>query len=169
MEIEVKIELTGQAINDIAYALADIGHSLSTLATSKGKECTCHSKISTPTQEAKTPATPVTPVAPATPVQQTQIPVQQTPVTPVAQAVEQTAPAQTTVQTPVDVPKPIPTEAPTYTLNDLQVACAPIIDGGGREQILEGIKSFGVASLLDLPEAKYGEFAAFLRQLGGAI
>ena len=149
MEIEVKIELTGQAIDDIAYALADIGHSLSTLATSKGKECACHSKTSTPTQEAKTP------------VQQTQ--------TPVAQAVEQTAPAQTTVQTPVDVPKPIPTEAPTYTLNDLQVACAPIIDGGGREQILEGIKSFGVASLLDLPEAKYGEFAAFLRQLGGAI
>lgn len=163
MEIEVKIELTGQAIDDIAYALADIGHSLSTLATSKGKECACHSKISTPTQEAKTPVqqTPVTLVTPVTPVQQTQ--------TPVAQAVEQTAPAQTAVQTPVDVPKPIPTEAPTYTLNDLQVACAPIIDGGGREQILEGIKSFGVASLLDLPEAKYGEFAAFLRQLGGAI
>ena len=163
MEIEVKIELTGQAIDDIAYALADIGHSLSTLAASKGKECACHSKLSTPAQEAKTPVTPVQ-QTPVTPVQQTQ-----TPVASVAQAVEQTAPAQTTVQTPVDVPKPIPTEAPTYTLNDLQVACAPIIDGGGREQILEGIKSFGVASLLDLPEAKYGEFAAFLRRLGGAI
>lgn len=158
MEIEVKIELTGQAVNDIAYALADIGHSLSTLAASKGKECTCHSKASTPTQEAKTPVTPV---------QQT--PVQQTPVTPVAKAVEQTAPAQATVQTPADVPKPIPTETPAYTLNDLQVACAPILDGGGREKILEGIKSFGVASLFDLPEARYGEFAAFLRQLGGAI
>lgn len=62
-----------------------------------------------------------------------------------------------------------PTSAPAYTIEQLQTAIAPLLDAGKVAQIQQLVQSFGVATLMDIPKERYGEFANGLRNLGGVI
>lgn len=94
---------------------------------------------------------------------------------------EQTAPAptappaapETTVSAaPIApaTPAPIPTAgAPTYTVEELQLACAPLMDANRMGEIQSAIAKFGATSLLDVPKEQYGALAADLRALGARL
>lgn len=112
------------------------------------------------TPETFTPA-PMTPP----PVQQAPVtppPMQQAPVTPSVQQPAQQAPAVPPVQ-------PVPTTAPSYTLDDLTRAAIPLMDSGRQPELLQLIRSFGVDAMPSLPQAQYGAFATALRGLGAQI
>ncbi len=88
-------------------------------------------------------------------------------------------PAQVIMQQPAAQPVPIqqpapaaavPTAAPKqYTLPEIQAACAPLMEAGKTDQLSDVMKSMGVNSLMELPEAKYGELAVKLRALGARL
>lgn len=94
---------------------------------------------------------------------------------------EQAAPApsvpsatsETTVPaTPITpaTPAPIPTAgAPTYTVEELQLACAPLMDANRMGEIQSAIAKYGATSLLDIPKEQYGALAADLRALGARL
>ena len=100
------------------------------------------------------------------------------------QTVPTNAVASTAMPTPLPVPTTVPTSAPTampnsvpvqpsnvpnYTIGQLQTAIAPLLDAGKVAQIQALVQSFGVATLMDIPPARYGEFANGLRNLGGVL
>ena len=67
-------------------------------------------------------------------------------------------------------PAPIPTAAaPTYTVEELQLACAPLMDANRMGEIQSAIAKYGAASLLDVPKEQYGALAADLRALGARL
>ncbi len=91
--------------------------------------------------------------------QQTQPPSPQTPVT--VPAVHQ--PTLPPVQTaPVAPP-------PTYDVETLGRAAAPLMAQGRQQELVGLLQSFGVQALTQLPPNKYGEFATALRGLGAQI
>lgn len=59
--------------------------------------------------------------------------------------------------------------AHVYTLPELQAACAPLMDQGKLNELQQVVASFGVTNLLDIPEARYGELATKLRELGARL
>lgn len=81
------------------------------------------------------------------------------------------------VQTPeptapvINQPAPAVPAAPAhvYTLPELQAACAPLMDQGKLNELQQVVASFGVTNLLDIPEARYGELATKLRELGARL
>lgn len=111
------------------------------------------------------PAVPNPPVN-AVPVQP---PVQQQLVPPAPVAPQPSIP----VTAPAPQPAPaaaIPTAAPKqYTLPELQAACGPLMDAGKMDELSAIIQAFGVTSLMDLPQDKYGELAVQLRALGARL
>jgi len=66
-------------------------------------------------------------------------------------------------------PVPVAAPAPTYTIEQLQRATAPLIDAGKLSAIQGLMQSMGIASLFDLPKEQYGEFAEALREMGAQI
>ncbi len=100
-------------------------------------------------------------------------PVESRPLTPVSE------PAQVTMQPPaaqpvaMQQPAPaaaVPTAAPKqYTLPEIQAACGPLMDAGKMNELAEVIKSFGVASLMELPADQYGNLVIKLRALGARL
>lgn len=83
------------------------------------------------------------------------------PAAPVAPA----TPAPTSVP-PAAVPTAV---APTYTVEELQVACAPLLDAGHMADLQQILTKFGATSLLDVPKERYGALAAELRTLGARL
>ena len=59
--------------------------------------------------------------------------------------------------------------APAYTLQQLAVAAAPLLDAGRVVELQTLIRQFGVDSLTALPPERYGEYATALRSLGARI
>ena len=61
--------------------------------------------------------------------------------------------------------------APTlsYSLEQLSLAAAPLMDAGKTQELIAILQSFGVDSLQNLPPEKYGSFAVAVRSLGGQI
>ena len=74
---------------------------------------------------------------------------------------------------PPDVPAAAPivptAAAPTYTVEKLQTACAPLLDAGRMGDLQGLLARYGAASLLDIPKEQYGALAADLRALGARI
>lgn len=66
-------------------------------------------------------------------------------------------------------PAPVPTTAPSYTLDDLTKAAIPLMDSGRQPELLQLIQSFGVEALPSLRPEQYGAFATALRGLGAQI
>lgn len=66
-------------------------------------------------------------------------------------------------------PATAPTAAPTYTIAQLQTALSPLLDAGKVGQIQQLVQSFGVNTLMEIPPARYGEFANGLRAMGGVL
>lgn len=119
----------------------------------------------------KTFGAKVPPAVPNPPVNT--VPVQQ----PVQQQLVPPAPVAPQPSIPVTAPAPqpapaavIPTAAPKqYTLPELQAACGPLMDAGKMDELSAIIQAFGVTSLMDLPQDKYGELAVQLRALGARL
>jgi len=110
-----------------------------------------------------TPAPMPAPAPTATAAQQFSAPAQNTPV---YNAAPTAAPAP--APAPV-IPSNAPTSAPMYSIAQLQTACGPLADSGKLPELQKLIASFGVNSLAELPQARYGEFANGLRALGGVL
>ena len=95
------------------------------------------------------------------PVVQNPAPVVQQPVAPVAP----------TAAPDVPVAPPVPTApAKNYTWAEIQTACAPLIDNGASQQALMALlPKYGVQSLMNIPQARYGELVIDLRALGAKL
>ncbi|MEN1989856.1 hypothetical protein [Paenibacillus hubeiensis] len=66
-------------------------------------------------------------------------------------------------------PGTVPTTAPTYTIDQLGVAAQPVMDAGRGQELIAWMQQHGAQSLTGLDPKFYGEFATFLRSLGGRI
>ena len=96
-------------------------------------------------------AAPVTPAAPVPPA-------------PAAAPTAPTAPTQNAPTAPA-----VPTSAPSYTRDDLSRAAMTLMDKGMQAQLQQLIQSYGVNSLVELPQDQYGKFATALREMGAQI
>ncbi len=99
---------------------------------------------------------PAAPPAPTTapPIMQNPLPMQQ-------------------MQAPV-MQNPISTMAPTaqpavYTLEQLSLAAAPLMDAGKTDVLVALMQSFGVQTLQQLPQERYNDFAVAIRGMGAQI
>lgn len=59
--------------------------------------------------------------------------------------------------------------APTYTIERLGVAAGPLIDAGRSPELSSWITQRGAGALTQLDKSHYGDFATYLRSLGGNI
>ena len=85
-----------------------------------------------------------------------------------AEASASVTPIEATAVAPI--PAGVPVAAPKkYSLAEIQTACAPLMDAGKTDELAALIQSFGVGSLIDLPEDKYGELVVKLRALGARL
>ena len=131
-------------------------------------------KVSPTTVAPVPPTVQVTPAAaaPSTPLvaASTQPVVSAVAPVPTAQAPVQQPVAQTPV-TEVQQSAAIPTShvAQTYTVEQLQMAMAPLVDAGKMEEIRGLLNSFGVPSIMDLQPDQYGALATALRGMGAQI
>lgn len=83
----------------------------------------------------------------------------QTPVTPAAP-----------VAAPAPAAAPVPLAAPqSYTLEQLSVAAAPLLDAGKLQELQDLLRTFGVDAMTSLYPTQYGAFATALRGLGAKI
>lgn len=95
------------------------------------------------------------------------LPVQ--PVMPLAAPAQQPAQQPAQVQA-VPVQSTLPTApAPSYTQEQISVACVSLADQGKRAEVLQLMQSFGAASIIELKPEQYGNFALALRQMGAQI
>lgn len=86
---------------------------------------------------------------------------------PAAQAPAASAPAAPAA--PVQNTPAVPTTAPSYTRDDLSRAAMTLMDKGMQVQLQQLIQSYGVNSLVELPQDQYGNFATALRGMGAQI
>lgn len=106
------------------------------------------------------PAIPVVPNVPGAPVAPA---VPTTPAAPAAPVVSQTPPASPAQNAAV------PTSTASYTQDDLAKAAITLMDSGRQAELQKLLQNFGVASLPELPAARYREFATVLRTMGAPI
>lgn len=91
--------------------------------------------------------------------------------TPAVQPVAPIPPVQAAPATaPVVAPAPAPVAAPpTYTLDQIAVAGAALMDANKMDQLLALLAKYGVNAITQLPPEQYGAFATELRALGAQI
>ena len=96
----------------------------------------------------------------------TQTPASTVPAVPVA-------PVQNPTPHTAPVAPPAPTVpvagAPSYTIDQLAVAGAALVDAGKMEQLLALLAKYGVAAVTQLRPEQFGAFATELRALGAQI
>ncbi len=79
---------------------------------------------------------------------------------------------ETTVRTQeptTEEPKAVPTVSKVYTMDELAIAATGLMDKGKTNDLMALINSFNIASLVELPQDRYNDFALKLRELGGDI
>lgn len=153
MDINVNVKLSGDpelmmSLATLVQCIQDVLHvSNAQLASEKPAESSA--------------AVPESVEQKAAPVVQNPDPVVQQPVAPVAP----------TVAPDVPVAPPVPTApAKNYTWAEIQTACAPLIDNGASQQALMALlPKYGVQSLMNIPQARYGELVIDLRALGAKL
>lgn len=92
------------------------------------------------------------------------------------------APQISKVKIPDSAPKvakspAVPVQPPTvpvapakeYTQAEILAACGPLMDAGKVPELTQIIQEFGVASMMEIPQEKYGELAAKLRAMGAKL
>lgn len=60
-------------------------------------------------------------------------------------------------------------QAKEYTQAEILAACGPLMDAGKVLELTQIIQEFGVASMMEIPQEKYGELAVKLRALGAKL
>lgn len=174
MELKVTVLLPGmpEAINRLADAIT------SNTANRSGAKL-LDSAASTSTTSAQTavvtaaPAVTPTPAVPAT--ASTAPMVQAAPVAPVPAA--PVAPVAPSPVVPTSTPAPAaPVQAAAtqasarkYTLHDISIAGAALIENGKMGDLSRLLNSFGVQAITQLDESRYEAFAAGMRSLGASI
>lgn len=73
-----------------------------------------------------------------------------------------------TSQTPLPQ-APVPTQAQSYTMEQLAVAATQLVDAGRRAELVQLLAAFGVQALTALPKEQYGNFATSLRSMGAKL
>lgn len=150
--IPIQITLQAASAADAKQLVQDLAGTMSGMAPSAIPSNTEVSSVTPPQPPATQPgAQPAVPTAPAQPVS--------------TQPAAPPAPAAPT-QPPAGA---VPTTAPAYTLDQLGVAAGPVVDAGHSQALVEWINQRGASSLTQLNPQYYGEFATFLRSLGGRI
>lgn len=163
ISITVEAPALTEAINHLADAIKagcsqqDYAESLVDAETLEHLEQAAQiiSTIATPDPEPKAdpaPAAPATPAANQVPQVQTATPAAVTP------APAPVAPA----------PAPAPVQK-TYTLDELSLASAELIDNGKMQQIMAIIQKYGVPAINLLRPDQYESYAADIRAIGGKI
>lgn len=157
-EFKITVEATAlaNAIENLARAISanGMGNTIAAVTASVPKVATTPVSTSAPAQQfvsAPTATAPVVSVAAQVPV---------TVSAPVTAPGQQSANAALT---------PIPTAAPTYTLDMLAAAGSALIDAGKMNDLLGILSRYGVNALTELQPAVYGAVAAELRNLGANI
>ena len=119
--------------------------------------------------EPQTAPAPVAP-APIAPVNPTPAPAA-TQTAPVSTATAPVTPAVPVQANPAPVtPAPTaPVSVPTYTRDQLAKAATDTFMPNRMDELTNLLASFGVASLMELPETRFGEFATALRNIGAVI
>lgn len=87
------------------------------------------------------------------------------------------APKKAAIATESATIAPEPPAAPTvptaptkkYTLDELLAATAPLMDAGKISELQALMQKFGVPSMMEIPEDRYGELATALRELGAEL
>lgn len=59
--------------------------------------------------------------------------------------------------------------AKEYTQAEILAACGPLMDAGKVPELTQIIQEFGVASMMEIPQEKYGELAVKLRAMGAKL
>lgn len=79
-------------------------------------------------------------------------------------------PSATTAAAPAAAVPVAPAAAPTYDKETLARAASKLVDEGHQTELSRMLLArFGVPSLMVLPQERYGEFAAALREMGAEI
>ena len=158
--LEIKVNVEAPALVGVLERFVNAlekGHALNVLQGADKEIGQVNSKVQTvPVQQQMSIQQP--PVQPA-PVQTS--PVQQAPI---QQQPVQQAPAQ-------QQPTTVPTQAPTYSLDQLAKAGATLMNMGEakRSELMNLLAMFGVQALTELAPDQYGAFATKLRELGAQI
>ncbi len=167
--LNIKIEVTGlegltQALVALAEAFGGKGHTpAQSMQPAAAPVSPAPVSTTMPAQQPQIPA------APAVPVLSPQAP--QTPAAPVpAVPVAPTMPTQQP-QVPTAQPSQVPTTAvpSSYTTDELAVAASQLVNMGKQDRLFEILHGFGVNSLMELPQDKYGAFAGCLKAEGVKI
>lgn len=74
-------------------------------------------------------------------------------------------------------PPTVPVQPPTvpvapakeYTQAEILAACGPLMDAGKVPELTQIIQEFGVTSMMEIPQEKYGELAVKLRAMGAKL
>lgn len=175
MELKVTVLMPGmpEAINRLADAITSntANRSGAKLLDSAASTSTASAQTAVVTAE---PAVTPTPAVPATastaPAVQT-APVAPVPAAPVA-PVAPVAPAPvvpTFTPTPAAPVQAAATQAKKYTLHDISIAGAALIENGKMGDLSRLLNSFGVQAITQLDESRYEAFAAGMRSLGASI
>lgn len=143
--------------------LSDIRELLSAVSATPAKLTTKTKTKHTTDTPAPVPTTPVA----AQPAAATPIAAPTTPAVPVTASTPTAAPATQPMAQPIAAVPTAPAKA--YTIAELQAASAPLIDAGRIADLQALMQSFGVISMTDIPEDRYGELATKLRELGAQI
>lgn len=85
------------------------------------------------------------------------------------QPVAQTPVAHSVVEVQQSAAIPTSHVAQSYTVEQLQMAMAPLVDAGKMEEIRGLLNRFGVPSIMDLQPDQYGALATALRGMGAQI
>ena len=135
------------------------------------KTCSCQNLTPSVPEPVPVEVPPVTTV-PAPEVPQP-VEVQQTLPLPEATAptVEEPAPTTTQPEPTVEAAptQAVSTAAASYTLDDLARAGSELVDLGKQAELPGILAKFGIASLPELPQAQYADFALVLREMGAHI
>ena len=157
--LNIKIEVTGlegltQALVVLAEAFGGKSH-----ASAQNMQPAAAPISPAPVSATMSTQQPQIPVAPAVPVSSPQSP--QTPEVPVPAV--PVAPTMPTAQ-----PSQVPTTAVpcSRTMDELAVAASQLVNMGKQNRLFEILHGFGVSSLMELPQEKYGAFAGCLKAEG---
>ena len=167
MDINIQVnipamELLANSVNRLADALLTSGapdHPAGEMAAAIEKSM----------PEPQTAPAPVA-LAPIAPVNPTPAPAatQTAPVSTATAPVTSAVPVQAN-PAPVTPAPTAPVSVPTYTRDQLAKAATDTFMPNRMDELTNLLASFGVASLLELPEERFGEFATALRNMGAVI
>lgn len=163
MKINLEFNGTADEIMKEFQALGSILSSAALPSDVKPMDAVPENATSAPKKAAKAPKKATTATESAT------IATESATIAPTPEPVKAAEPTAPGAPEPPAAPT-VPT-APTkkYTLDELLAATAPLMDAGKISELQALMQKFGVPSMMEIPEDRYGELATALRELGAEL